>query len=287
MTAEVEVLNPGIFSSVQDLGRFGFMAYGVSESGVMDSYAAQLANLLLKNPKDAAVLEVTLLGPKLQFSDFATIAITGGDLSPQINGKQVENNHILQLEAGDILSFGKRNIGCRAYLAIAGGFLTEKVFNSRSWYDGITSYCKLEKGMKLPYINSEQKEGSGHSSVKPGEYLTTSSIEAFPGPEFFLLEEQQKRQLQIQPFHIGKNNNRMGIQLADPLNNSLKPILTGPVLPGTVQLTPSGTLIVLMKDGQTTGGYPRILQLTEAGINSMAQKVMGDKIQFFLYDKEM
>lgn len=287
MTAEVEVLHPGLFSGVQDRGRFGFMAYGVPVSGAMDTYAAQLANLLVKNAADAAVLEITLLGPKLQFSGATAICITGAELSPMINGRVVENNHVLHIDAGDILSFGKRTHGCRAYLAVHGGFLTEEVLNSRSWYEGITSFTKLEKGMKLSYDKSSGNIQPSHATVKPDDYLSSPNVEAMPGPEFELLSSEDKKRIQKSDFHVGKNNNRMGIQLADPFSNSLQPILTGPVLPGTVQLTPSGTLIILMRDGQTTGGYPRVLQLTERGINTVAQKVMGEKLQFVLIKNEV
>src|SRR6056297_2703027 len=126
MAAELEVLQPGLFTSIQDRGRFGFMQYGVPVSGAMDSYAAGLANLLLKNQPDAAVLEITQAGPKLRFSEATAITVTGAELSPVLNGRAVENNHVLQVNAGEILSFGKRKFGARAYLAIQGGIFTEK-----------------------------------------------------------------------------------------------------------------------------------------------------------------
>lgn len=280
MKAKIEVLQPGLFSSLQDSGRKGFMEYGVPVSGAMDSYASGIANLLLQNSPDAVVMEITQLGPKLKFRASTQIVISGADLSPVINGKPIENNRIYNIHADDVLGFGKRITGCRAYLAVKGGFKTESFLNSCSWYPGITAHTRLEKGMKLEYeITSVGKE-STHAGIKTDDYLTSEIIETFPGPEFDLLSEGEKKILQNSAFSIDKNNNRMGIQLQEELNNSLDPILTGPVLPGTVQLTPSGKLIVLMKDGQTTGGYPRVLQLSEKGINTIAQKVMGEKISF-------
>ncbi len=287
MTGKVEVLNPGLYSSVQDGGRFGFMEYGVPVSGVMDSYAAGLANLLLKNPTDAAVVEITLLGPKLLFSKATTIAITGADINAMLDGRTISNNQVVQVNAGEVLSFGKREYGYRAYLAVQGGFLTEEVLNSRSWYDGITSFSRLEKGMKLNYAEPSENIPSSLVAVKPGAYLTSVAVEAFPGPEFELLSAEEKTLIQNSNFFIGKNSNRMGIQLEGPFRNSLAPILTGPVVSGTVQLTPSGTLIILMRDGQTTGGYPRVLQLSEQGINTVAQKIMGEKLQFNLNKYEV
>lgn len=286
MLAEVEVLHPGLFSSIQDEGRFGFMKYGVPVSGPMDNYAAKMANLLVKNPENSAVMEITQMGPKLRFSDTGLIAVTGANLSPMINGEAVENNQLIVIQAGDVLQFGKRIFGCRAYLSIKGGFHTEEVLKSRSWYQDITSFARLEKGMKLAYpVSAVDGILETHATVRSGSYISTSALEAFPGPEFDRLSTSEKEKLENFRFSPGNNNDRMGIQLSEPFPNKLKAILTGPVLPGTVQLTPSGKVIVLMKDCQTTGGYPRILQLSQKGLNTLAQKVAGESIYFEIKTK--
>ncbi|MHA6280324.1 5-oxoprolinase subunit C family protein [Salinimicrobium sp. CAU 1759] len=282
--AEVDILHAGLFSSIQDRGRFGFREFGVPRGGAMDLQAAGMANLLLRNDPDAAVLEITLQGPKMAFLAPAQIAIAGADLSPELNGKPLDNYRLYNVEAGQVLSFGKRKSGYRAYLAIKGGFQTELVMNSRSWSAGITEFRRLEKGMRLPFLEAEFSSVSSFSAVKADSYLTSAVIEAFPGPEFQLLKASEKEALQKWHFSAAKESNRMGIQFQEKLKNSLEPILTGPVLPGTVQLTPLGTLIALMRDGQTTGGYPRILQLSQAGINTLAQKLPGEKLQFKLMD---
>lgn len=282
MKAEMEVLHPGLFSSIQDSGRKGFMEYGVPVSGAMDNNALNMANLLLKNPENVAVLEITQFGPRLSFSLETEIAVTGAFLSPAINGEQIENNKSYFIKAGGVLSFGKRESGARAYLAVKGGFRSEVVLNSRSWYEGLTSYTKLEKGMKIPYEPTKRGFSENYSGIRAGDYLNSNIVETYPGPEFEKLSEEEIQRLLDSEFSIDRNNNRMGIQLEETFQNSLEPILTGPVLPGTVQLTPSGKLIALMRDGQTTGGYPRILQLSEIGINTIAQKVMGEKIRFKL-----
>lgn len=282
MMAEMEVLHPGLFSSIQDMGRFGFMEYGVPVSGVMDSNALRVANLLLENSEDAAVMEITQMGPKLSFSEVTQIAISGAHLSPAINGQPIENNKAYTIFKDQILSFGKRTNGCRCYLSVKGGFSTEKVLDSRSWYDGLTEFLKVEKGMRIPYETIKNGFPENYSGIRSGDYIDSTVVEAFPGPEFEKLSEAQKRILFESEFSLGQNNNRMGIQFGETLENTLKPILTGPVLPGTVQLTPSGKLIALMRDGQTTGGYPRILQLSENGINTLSQKVTGEKIRFDL-----
>jgi len=281
MRAEIEVLQPGLFSTIQDIGRKGFLKYGVPMSGVMDLYAAKMANLILRNPTDSAILEITQMGPKLRFSDPVKISICGALLSPKINNFPIENNRVYKIETGDELSFGKRQLGCRAYLAISGGFKTEKVLKSRSWYEGVTDNFNLNKTLKLSYESTNESKIETNASIKfTSEYLMTSEIEVFPGPEFDLLTESEQEILRSRNFSIDKNNNRMAIQLQENMENTLKPIITGPVLPGTVQLTPSGKLIVLMRDCQTTGGYPRVMQLSETGMNKVAQKIIGEGVSF-------
>lgn len=281
MKAEIEVLRPGLFSTLQDLGRSGYLRFGVPISGAMDNYAATMANLSLHNHENAAVLEITQTGPKLKFTADTIIAIFGADLSPSINKMKIEINRTQKIKAGDELSFGRRLKGCRAYLAISGGFETEKVLGSQSWYEGVTAEYRLEKNMKLPYKALKEPKPEFHAALKvKKDYFSNPEIEVFPGPEFHLLNKKQRERLESQNFTVGQNNNRMAIQLKEVLKNNLNPIITGPVLPGTVQLTPGGTLIVLMRDCQTTGGYPRIFQISEQGINTLAQKVVGDEIEF-------
>jgi len=282
MKAEIEVLQPGLFSTIQDPGRFGYLKYGVPMSGPMDSYSFRLANLLLNNPPGSSAMEITQMGPVLRFLSGGYLVFTGANLSPQINKIEIRNGMPYVFAPGDVLSFGTRKTGCRSYLAVSGGFKTEKVLGSQSWYEDITHFYRLQKGMNLE-MNESLVIPAGNASLKvdASRYLETS-IQAFPGPEFTKLTEEQVSGISSRSFRIDKNNNRMAIQLEEIIPNEIKPIITGPVVPGTVQLTPSGKLIVLMRDCQTTGGYPRILQLSENGINRIAQKVQGDPIEFKL-----
>ncbi|MUP46942.1 biotin-dependent carboxyltransferase [Gramella sp. BOM4] len=280
MKAEIEVLQPGLFSSIQDLGRFGFQKYGAPQSGVMDRYAMRICNLLLGNPQEASVLEMTFQGPKLKFNSETRICITGADLSPQVNDEPVANFEQIHVKPGDILKFGRRKKGFRSYLGISGGFNTETTMGSQSWYEGITSDFRLKKGMKLAFSEEKFSETDTYSSIRiDSEYMANDEIEVYPGPEFELLPQTHCTRLFNSEFSIEDSSNRMAVQFKDSLQNELEPITTGPVLPGTVQLTPSGNLIILMRDCQTTGGYPRILQLSETGIQVLSQKMPGEKIK--------
>lgn len=279
MKAEIEVLQPGLFSSIQDLGRFGFQKYGVPQSGVMDRYAMRICNMVLGNYENASVLEITMQGPHFKFYKTTSIAISGADFSAKINGKTIPLNERIKVSAGDELKFGSPASGFRAYLGIHNGFISEELMDSKSWYEGLTEYSKLKKGMTLYYSPEKSKERDTFSSLKiDSDYIRSKKIEVFPGPEFDKLPEELQKTLFDSDFTIEETSNRMAVQFREDFENDLEAIITGPVTPGTVQLTPSGKMILLMRDCQTTGGYPRILQLSEYGIQVLAQKIPGEKV---------
>lgn len=279
----LKVLSPGIYSTIQDFGRFRYQKYGVPYSGVMDKQAASYANIILGNLIENSVLEITMQGPKLQFNCNTSICISGANMSPKLNNKSVLNNEYISINKGDILSFGKLNKGFRTYLAVLGGFKTENVMQSYSMYQGITRKLRIEKGDILEIENHDKCIKNSYASLKVKDsYITSKEIEVYKGPEYDKLSEVQMEFLSNADFTISKDNNRMAYQLNETLENTLEPIITSLVKPGTVQLTPSGKLIVLMRDCQTTGGYPRVLQLKESSINTLAQKFTGQTVSFSL-----
>lgn len=283
MMAEIEVIQPGLFSTIQDSGRFGFRNFGVPVSGPMDAYSSRLGNLILDNKPGSPVLEITLLGPMLKFNAPARIVITGAHMAAMINTREIKNNRICNVFAGDILIFGKRVKGARAYIAIQGGFICDQVLGSYSWYEGLTTHFRLEEGMKLKFDSGKSPKPMSTSAVScRDDYLFTSRVPVYPGPEFHKLAPSLQKQLCNIVFSVDPASNRMAVQVKENLKNNLEPIITGPVIPGTVQWTPSGKLIVLMKDCQTSGGYPRVLQVSEDGINILAQKGPGDSFEFEL-----
>lgn len=275
----IKVLKAGLLTSIQDMGRFGSRKYGVPISGAMDLYSAEFANLLLANHSNEAVLEITLQGPELEFTAPTQIALSGADLNPTINHDEVSIHEVLYISKGDVLRFGARLNGARCYLAIPGGFKDATVFNSKSWYRGITRHQKLVGGEIL--VSSPVSVQDAHQDITPLDF-SVSSLEVLKGPEYNLLDDNQKKQLKSE-FTIGLND-RMGYQLNELIENQLPSILSSAVLPGTVQLTPSGKLIILMRDCQTTGGYPRVLQLTEQSVNILSQKMSRESLQFMMHD---
>ncbi|MFY9241910.1 MAG: biotin-dependent carboxyltransferase family protein [Polaribacter sp.] len=277
----LKVLKAGFLTTVQDKGRRGFASIGLPISGAMDSYSADLANTILGNNLEDAVLEITLGNADFQFLEDTIIGISGGDFNPTLNKKSIQLNKRIVIKKNDILSFGKVNYGIRCYLAVKDGFLSEKKLKSRSFYQHITSKNILKKGDAVPYNCFNEVFKVLNTSIKINKNLfETQFLECYKGSEFELLNQQQKEKVLQDSFTISKDNNRMGYQLNESLENKLSQILTSAVLPGTVQLTPSGKLIVLMRDCQVTGGYPRILQLTENAINNLAQKRVNEKLIF-------
>lgn len=277
----VKVLKPGLYSSVQDLGRMGYQEFGVPYSGAMDQYAVKIANMLLGNHESAAVIEMTMTGPLLQFECETLICISGANMNPKLNKENIPNNKAVAVKHGDVLSFGKLQSGFRSYLGVLGGFKTEKVLDSRSMYVPITRASILKKNDVLFSENTAFNHLSKHSHIKVDKsYLASEILEVFKGPEFDKLTKTEQKALLKTKFKISKDNNRMAYQLEEPFENKLEPIITSAVMPGTVQLTPSGKLIVLMRDCQTTGGYPRVLQLSDSALNVLAQKFTGQSVRF-------
>ncbi len=279
----VKVLRSGFYSSIQDFGRLGAMHYGVPQSGVMDRYAAGRANMLLGNDKTAAVMEITMTGPVLVFETDTYICLAGADMSPKLNDQAITRYKPIKITAGDILSFDKLQKGFRCYLAVSGGFKTKTVLASRSMYRDITKQAILSKHDVLPIVARKTLNIVHHAGIRPDDnYLLDQVLPVYKGPEFELLTSEQQSLLLSLEFTVSVTHNRMGYHLKESFPNTLEAIITAPVLPGTVQLTPSGTLILLMRDCQTTGGYPRVLQLSEMAMHILAQKFTGQTVCFNL-----
>jgi biotin-dependent carboxylase-like uncharacterized protein len=271
-------------SSIQDLGRKGFRSYGVPISGAMDKYSAILANKLLNNKEGLPVMEITIVGPKILFEDHTLIVVTGADMSPMLNDEPIQLNFVYGIKTSDVLSFGKLQFGARAYLGIKGGFLTENKLKSYSYYKGLTNNNIIKKGNRLQIANYNADLEITSSKIKvKSSHFNADKLEVTKGPEFNRLSKKQRELLFSRKFIIDDLNNRMGYQLKNKFSSLKKnEIITSTTIPGTVQLTPSGKLIIMMRDCPTTGGYPRILQLTDIAINQLAQKKSGEYFKFDL-----
>ncbi len=280
MNGYVTVLKSGLQTTIQDLGRIGYSRYGVPRSGVMDQKSYLLANSLLGNNENDAVIEWTLVPPVLQFSEPTLICLTGAETKSFLNGKSISMFRVIQVKENDILEFNICKKNLYVYIGIKNGFQSEIVLKSRSFFKSITTVFLLKKRDVIKYVKRDVNF-SPFSTVSVSNYwMNMDVIKVYRGPEYDQLSEMQKNKLMNSMFTLSATRNRMAIQIEELLLNELPSMLTSPVLPGTIQLTPSGKLIILMRDCQTTGGYPRVLLLSNDSINIVAQKLIGKKISF-------
>lgn len=277
----LKVLKAGFYTTVQDSGRFNFRNKGVPVSGVMDEMTVFKVNSLLENEVSAAVLEITMTGPTLMFEEESYIALGGAEMSATLNNLPIQNYKVYQIEVGDILSFGRLDKGFRSYLGVRGGFTSKEILGSRSFYKPITKVNRLRDNDVVPFIYNKLFQPK-ISEIKVDSFLDDYKLEVSKGPEFYLLTDRHLEEIFSKSFTVAHENNRMAYQIKENISSHEMSMLTSATLPGTVQLTPAGKLIVLMKDGQTTGGYPRILQLSDKAICILAQKRGGDKVSFKL-----
>lgn len=301
----ITIYKPGLLTTIQDIGRFGFQKYGVIASGAMDTLAHRIANLLVGNEETAPTIEMTLLGPTIQFNEPSLISICGGNLSPKIDNKPVHLWKPVFVQKGSMLTFGSGKNGCRAYLAIAGGFSVPTVMNSKSTYlraniggyhgralqagDQIIAASPTALSMKM--LN-RFKEMAGNHAFKEMDwsvsaelisfYHLNSPIRMMKGRQFSLFTQESQANIFHRAFSVSTESDRMGYRLQGPSLALKQPqeMLSEAVSFGTVQVPSDGNPIVLLADRQTTGGYPKIGQIASADLPLLAQAKPGDQIRF-------
>ena len=279
----IKVMQPGMYSTIQDVGRLGYRKFGVPVSGVMDSISANLANALLNNHKSDAVMEITMTGPKLQFKAATAFVISGAEMSAQLNNVPISNFKVYSVNENDILSFGKLLIGVRSYLGVKNGFQTASILKSRSFYPNITPEEIIKKGDMIPFDCRDNIIEKFTGLIKPKRHFFDNDyLEVYKGPDIDLFTHEEQQKLLSSVHTVSASNDRMGYRFNEIVLKHSKSVITNHVIPGTVQLMPSGNLIALMKDAQTTGGYPRVFQLKEKSMAILSQKKMGDQFYFIL-----
>ena len=272
----IKFISKGLYTTIQDDGRFGYRNIGVPSSGYMDRESAQVANLILGNPINNPLIEATLIGPTIKFEKSTFICITGSDFNPMLNESRISLYAPVKVNKGDILKINNSSIGSRCYISIKGGIKVDKVLGSKSYYPQISDSSIIEKGDEFKF---ETNNSEPNYKLINQKFELNKNLKVFKGPEFNSLNKGSINKIIDQEFSIGINN-RMAYNLKEKIQAGTTSIISSPVIPGTVQLTPSGQMIILHRDCQTTGGYPRILQLDEKSLNNLAQLRIGDKIKF-------
>jgi antagonist of KipI len=278
---------PGLFTTVQDLGREGFGPIGVSASGAADPISLRIGNRLVGNPEGAAALEMTLVGGAFRFERAAVIAGTGADFGPSLDGVALPMWTSIKIREGETVRFGHSRSGARAYLCVQGGIAVEPFLGSASTHvlSGLGGFegRALRKGdrVKLGAANSHFRKTA--LSAKALESLQRRKvIRVTDGPQSDWFAESSWKTLCGNTFRISEQSNRMGIRLEGPpiqLEASREMITEGVSL-GAIQVPPSGQPIILFVEQQTTGGYPKIANVISADLHSLGQLRPRDEIRF-------
>lgn len=301
----LEILKPGLLTTIQDTGRYGYQKQGVMVNGPMDSFALRIANLLVGNDEREGALEITLLGPKIRFAEQMLIAVCGADLSPRIGGQPLPSWRPVLVQAGSVLEFGASAEGCRAYLAVAGSFAVPEVLGSRSTFlrAGIGGYQgrALQAGDVLTLRSSSEQarlriaQLAGVAGNDPfiatdwavsrellPAYRTNPVLRVMRGAQFDEFEPASQAQFWGSAFTVTPQSDRMGYRLQGELLalSEARELLSEAVTAGTIQVPSDGQPIILLADRQTTGGYPKIAQIAAVDLPVIAQVKPGEHVRF-------
>ncbi len=281
----IEIINAGMLSTVQDLGRFGVMKNGFTQSGAMDSYSMKLANKLCANDINAPVIEMTIQGITAKFTDEHIFALSGGKFDAKLNDIPIRTNKAYKANSGDVLSIGYAKSGMRCYLAVAGGIDVPLVMNSAS-----TNIKLGIGGFEGRMLKAKDKLATGNADIisvdnreiTENKYDKKVEVRVVLGPQEDMFTKTDLAFFTQQQYTVTPNLDRMGIRLSGIAlrgKNGMDIISDG-IAFGSVQITASGMPIILMADHQTTGGYAKIATVVSVDLPKLAQVKPYDKIYF-------
>ena len=285
----ITILNPGLLTTVQDFGRIGYQQFGVPVSGVVDPRAMSIANILVDNPEDEAVLECTMLGPQIRFNAPNAIAITGGDLGPTIDNQPIPNYAAIRVEAGQVLRFAGLRSGCRAYIAFAGGLDIAPVMGSRATYMkakiGGVEGRKLQKDDVIKFRKpNPDLRGLNIRHISP-EFVPRLEykIRVVLGPQDDMFTEHGIETFLSESYVVTPEFDRMGCRLDGEIiehKGESGDIISDGIAFGAIQVPTAGKPIIMLSDRQTTGGYTKIANVISADFRILAQLKAGDRVRF-------
>jgi len=284
----ITVLNPGMLSTIQDEGRHEFLAYGLPRSGVMDRYAAGMANLLCGNPLSAAVIEMTIMGGTFRFEKACRISICGANMTPRINSKAIEQWSAYDIFSGDILEMSYAASGCRAYLAVSGGMEVPRIMGSRSTYiraaiGGVSGRAlKVDDKIELGELPPVQERPVKLDKFLIPAYSEKISLRVLLGPQEELFLPEGIETFLTEEYKVTQEADRMGYRLQGPLIRHVgkADIVSDALGRGAVQVPGDGQPIVMMADCGTTGGYAKIATVIGADLWRLAQAKPEDTVKF-------
>lgn len=281
-------IKTGLQTTIQDQGRIGYQGMGIPVNGAMDKASAKAANQLVGNEEHGPVLEITLLGPDIRIEGEGQIAITGANLSPKVNGEPVSMYETLDVDDGDMVSFGRPVTGCRSYLAVRGDWQIEPWLGSYSASatkaSELTPQSVIQKEQVLEVSYEEWFPPLTIAQEDQPDLNALNIISVLPGPEFSLISNLTIGDFFSQDFKVSNDSNRMGYKLEGKLAHfeSAREVISSGIIPGTIQVTNAGQPIVLMADAQSSGGYTRLANVITEDLDKLAQMKPGDVVRFRL-----
>ena len=285
--SNIDVINGGILTTIQDSGRYGYQELGIPTSGVMDDYNYRLANILVGNKLDEAVFEMTFFGPTLKFNENLIIAITGSNMNPKINGELAPMYETIKVKKGDTLQFGKVNEGIRSYLAFGGSIDVPVVNGSKSTH--IKTKMGGIEGRALKAKDEINIKKSNEKTMRkiPEKYIPKIShcniLRIVLGPQDDYFTEKGIHDLfRSGGYQVTKDFDRMGIRLKGTAieHKETADIISDGTTFGSIQVPANGQPIILVADRQTTGGYTKIGNVITADLHKLAQMTFLDKVLF-------
>ncbi|MCH2023316.1 MAG: biotin-dependent carboxyltransferase family protein [Saprospiraceae bacterium] len=276
----------GLYTTLQGAGNKGQQHFGLPIGGPMDQTSAKIANWLVGNEAQAAVLEITMMGPEIIVKGDCKIAITGADMSPKLNDKPVSMYNTIAIKSGSKISFGRLNSGCRTYLAIGGKISENKLWSNNVSYalnnDNFVFNKKIEQNSSLSFKTNGSVEIKNHVEKRPLLFNNKIDVRVVPGPEYNLFSKQAIKSFFDNKHYISNQSDRIGYRLRETLKhcNQNQEIISSGIIPGTIQVTSSGKAIILMNDAPTIGGYARIANIISTYMDNVAQLKPGDQISF-------
>lgn len=282
-----KIINPGLLTTVQDLGRWGYQRYGMSVAGSMDHFATKVANYLVGNDENQAVLETTLMSPEIEFLCDEVISITGANMKPKINGEAVPMWTSLIVRANDKLSFSNATSGIRTYIAFSTGIDVPEIMNSKSTFlkgkIGGFKGRKLAKGDEIPLKNKVIPDSGSYLPKKfDPEYKEDNTIRVVLGPQDDYFSKESIDTFLNSEYKITSEADRMGYRLDGAKIEHIEgaDIISDGIVFGSVQVPGHGSPIIMMADRQTTGGYTKIATVITPDLSKLAQMKPGSKINF-------
>lgn len=284
----IQIISPGALTTIQDYGRTGYGEIGIPPSGAVDAGAMEVANILVGNKMGEGVLECTLFGPTIHFTRDNVVAVTGANMNPKVDDKDIPMNTAIIVRAGENLTLGFAAAGCRSYISFSGGLDITECFGSKSTNMNCTIggfYGRpLKANDEILFMKPVKKMSGMEKRIYKQREADTlpGTIRVVMGPQDDYFTKEGIDTFQTSIYKLTNDSNRMACKLTGPVISSKQPtdIISDGISLGSIQVSSNGQPIIMLSDRQTTGGYAKIGTVISSDIPIIAQCKPGDEIRF-------